>query len=164
MEKERNRGVNYQQSEPFGCGLYSVANVLNLNNFVTEERKELSKKGNNIPQLTKWLIEDGFEVGLDLFFYNHFGKELPQECLDLKVDEQFTALMPVLFQVQYSEKSLPHLIGGLLNNRGDVEIFDSYKPQTYKIKLKEIHKGFYSVSGMFAFIDLDTNDWLFLNN
>lgn len=164
MEEERNREVIYKQTEPFGCGLYSVANVLNLNNFVTEGRKELSKKGNNIPQLTKWLIEDGHEIGLDLLFYNHFGKKLATDCLELKVDGRNPALMPLLFQVQYSEKSLPHLIGGLLDTKGNVEIFDSYRQQTYKIKLKEIHKGFYSVSGMFAFIDLDTNDWLFLDN
>jgi hypothetical protein len=40
-----------KQKQPYGCGLYAVANACNLKNFITEERLEASKKGNVIGQL-----------------------------------------------------------------------------------------------------------------
>lgn len=38
----------YIQKTPYGCGMYAVANALNLPNFVTEERLEKSKNGKKI--------------------------------------------------------------------------------------------------------------------
>lgn len=51
--------IKYKQNQPYGCGLYAVANACNLDNFITEERLEKSKTGNVIGQLSKWMQDDG---------------------------------------------------------------------------------------------------------
>ena len=40
--------MKHKQKQPYGCGLYAVANACNLDNFITEERLEKSKNGNVI--------------------------------------------------------------------------------------------------------------------
>jgi hypothetical protein len=39
------RMMKHKQKQPWGCGLYAVANTCNLDNFITEERLEKSKTG-----------------------------------------------------------------------------------------------------------------------
>jgi len=43
--------MKHKQKQPYGCGLYAVANACNLDNFITDERLEKSKNGNVIGQL-----------------------------------------------------------------------------------------------------------------
>lgn len=40
--------MKHKQKQPYGCGLYAVANACNLDNFITPERLEKSKSGNVI--------------------------------------------------------------------------------------------------------------------
>ena len=35
--------MKHKQKQPYGCGLYAVANACNLDNFITDERLEKSK-------------------------------------------------------------------------------------------------------------------------
>ena len=49
--------MKHKQKQPYGCGLYAVANACDLDNFITDERLEKSKNGNVIGQLSKWMQE-----------------------------------------------------------------------------------------------------------
>ena len=49
--------MKYKQDNPWGCGMYAVANACKLDNFVTDSRLQESKEhGNRIGQLSKWLF------------------------------------------------------------------------------------------------------------
>ena len=37
--------LKHKQTEKFGCGLYAIANLFHLDNYITDERLEISKKG-----------------------------------------------------------------------------------------------------------------------
>mgnify|MGYP001446359365 CR=1 FL=1 len=46
-----------KQEKGYGCGLYAVANVLDLKDFITPQRLEKSKKGVTRFELSKYLQE-----------------------------------------------------------------------------------------------------------
>lgn len=69
------------QNQPYGCGLYAVANALNLDGFVTEERLESSKNGVSTRMLSKWLEEDGHNFYIGELYYNLLGKRMPDSAM-----------------------------------------------------------------------------------
>ena len=71
--------LKYKQTEKFGCGLYAIANLFHLDNYITDERLEISKKGLVIGQLSKWLQDDGNNFYVDNWYYNHEGGKLPKK-------------------------------------------------------------------------------------
>ena len=73
--------MHLKQENKYGCGLYAIANALQYKQIITEERIELSKEGNNIGQLNKWLIEDNLDVWVSVLKYDF---ENIIEIFDLK--------------------------------------------------------------------------------
>lgn len=162
---ETNIPITFKQTNPWGCGLYSVAHALGIESYVTEKREEISKYGNSIPQLTKWLFDDGRDYGIDVIFYNHMKKgKLPKDVLYIRPDSE-DFIFPVLIQVEYTEESISHLIGGRIDYENNIYLFDSYSEYVEVIPLPEINEKYPFVSGMFGFSSLkDNHEWVLIKN
>ncbi len=162
-----------KQTTPSGCGLYAVANALNMPDFITTERLEESKKGNNIGQLSRWLDEDawlydGFQYYIDAIYYNHFGQSLASSCFRLRpkrIDPNADQLLlPILLLVRFSENGKNHMIGGHINEAGILTLFDSLKQEPEKTTLAKVNRTYYHVYGLFIFHHYSDGSYLFLTD
>ena len=117
-----------KQKRGYGCGLYAVSNALNLDNFITDDRLEKSKRGNVLGQLSKWMQDDGNPFCIDSLYYNHEGKRLPNSALHYKPIDN--PLLPVLINVQFSDNGKRHLIGGKIDRENNLYLYDSLKRRT----------------------------------
>ena len=63
--------MHLRQKENYGCGVYSIANALQCEDFVTNEKLELSINGNNVGQLGAWLYEYRIQCFLSCVIYNN---------------------------------------------------------------------------------------------
>ena len=86
-----------KQENGYGCGLYSVANALNMPEFVTEDRLEKSRDGNNQMQLNKWLLDDGcdFQI-MPMYFKNHVQFRTPKLTITTTEDLCFYPALVVV--------------------------------------------------------------------
>lgn len=139
------------QENNFGCGLYSVANALNIPNFITDERLEASKSGNNNGQLSKWLQEDGFDISIDSFYYNHNLGKLPEDHSYYHPDKEGNFL-PVLINVKLSENGLRHMVAGVIDHQGNMYLMDSLKKKVVETRLCHMNDTYYHVFGLFIFM------------
>ncbi|MBO9592753.1 MAG: hypothetical protein J7599_07565 [Niabella sp.] len=153
--------IKYNQTEAYGCGLYSVANI--FDDFrVTECRIEESKKGNNLSQLNRWIREDGHAFSIEPFYYDNERGPLPAPFFEYHPVESDLHL-PVLFDVQISEHSkLIHFISGLIDSDKWLYIFDSYKKEVVKTEMRYLTDMYHNVFGFYHFIG-DNGDYIFLN-
>ena len=160
-----NIQITFKQENPWGCGLYSVAHAMGIESYVTDERELISKGGNSVPLLTKWLFDDGKDYGVDVFFYDHMKKgKLPEETVSIRTNTE-GLFLPVLVQVNYSEESLAHLIGGRIDHENNIYIYDSYSDFVEVIPFPEINNKYHSVTGLFAFSGLSKgNDWVMIKS
>lgn len=154
--------MKHKQTKPYGCGLYAVANACNIDNFITDERLEISKKGNNIGQLSKWLQEDGLPYYVEVLYYNHLGKKLPNSALGYVPTGETVCLLPVLINVRFSEKGLNHLIGGKIDKEGNLYLYDSLKAEMIKTTLKKVNKMYHNVYGLFVLSGLNDDGYVFI--
>lgn len=151
-----------RQTTGYGCGMYAVANALNLPHFVNSDRLEASKQGNSISQLTKWLLEDWHPFGLDVLFYDHFGNKLPDEHLHTRTDTE-GAELPILLQVK-STNDIAHMVGGRLYHDGRLLLMDSLQKFPHLTTLQEVNEKLYKeVNGIFAFTYWDNGQWVVIN-
>lgn len=155
--------MKHKQKQPYGCGLFAVANACNLDNFITEERLEKSKTGNVIGQLSKWMQEDGLPFYIDVLYYNHAGKKLPPSALDYRPSggDEITFL-PVLINVRYSEEGKNHLIGGKIDKEGKLYLYDSLKEDVIETTLKKVNRMYHHVYGLFIFMGVDKGQYVFI--
>ena len=130
------RGIimaHYKQKGGYGCGLYSVANALQDESFITPERIEMSKKGNNIGQLNKWLFEDKRDYYIAMLCYNNNN---PVDIFDLepKFENNPSILYYPFFIVIKSTERKNHMIGCGYMRDMSIEVHDSLlnKGITYK--------------------------------
>lgn len=151
-----------RQSTPFGCGMYAVANALNLDNYATNERLLESKQGNLISKLTKWLIEDGQNLGVDILYYNHKGGKLPDDATDYVPIGEDVNLLPVMLAVRFSENGLNHMVGGKLDKNGTLFLYDSTKEYVIETTLKEVNNLYHEVYGLYLFLDIDSGAYAFM--
>lgn len=153
--------IKHRQHEPYGCGLFSVANALDLDNYVTPERLKISKKGNNIAQLTRWLAQDGHDYGVDMFYYHYYGDELPAEFLNFKTDDP-KAVLPIMLEVQQGHNSRHHLVAGSIDHENNLTLMDSYREKAEVMPLKDINTRYYRVFGFYAFCYVEKQrGWVF---
>lgn len=150
-----------KQSQAFGCGMYAVANALNLDNFATPERLELSKGGNRIGQLSKWLQEDGLDLYVEVFWYHHHGKKLPADFFNYNVTD--AAAMPLLFNVRFSDEGKNHLIAAKLMANGTLLIQDSLQSEPIWTTMSEVNNLYHTVYGIFCFANCSTGNFTFLH-
>lgn len=150
-----------KQKTPYGCGMYAVANSLNLESFCSEERLEKSKGGNTIGQLSKWLLEDDLNINIDALFYDHHGSKIPEHFYGYTVSE--AEALPLLFNVRYCEDGKNHLVAGRLMKTGELLIFDSLKEEPIISTIEGINSIYHQVYGMHLFMDSTTGNYIFLN-
>jgi len=154
--------MKHKQNQPWGCGLYAVANACNLDGFITEERLEKSKNGNYIGQLSKWLQEDGMDVYIDTLYYNHLGKKLPKSALDYRPLGDNVTLLPVLINCRFSEEGKNHLIGGKIDKEGNLYLYDSLKEEMITTTLKKVNSMYHNVYGLFILMGVNDGSYVFI--
>jgi len=154
--------MKHKQKQPYGCGLYAVANACNLDEFITEERLEKSKTGNVIGQLSKWMQEDGLPYYIDTLYYNHVGKKLPTSALGYHPTGDTVNLLPVLINVRYSENGKNHLIGGRIDKERNLYLYDSLKEEMITTTLGKVNRMYHNVYGLFIFMSVENGDYVFI--
>lgn len=151
-----------KQKQPYGCGLYAVANACNLKNFVTEDRLEKSKNGNVIGQLSKWLQEDGNPIYIDALYYSHLGKKLPNSALSYVPMGEGVEYLPVLLNVRFSDEGKNHLVGGKIGKDGTLYLYDSLGEGMIETTLKKVNKMYHHVYGLFLFMSVEDGSYVFI--
>ena len=150
------------QTTPYGCGMYAVANALNLDNYTTEDRLRKSKGGNRISTLSLWLIEDGQEIGIDVLYYNHKGGKLPKDATDYIPIGEDVNFLPILLAVRFSENGLNHMVGGKIDKNGMLYLYDSTKKNVIETSLRSVNDIYYEVYGLYVFLDVNNGDYVFI--
>lgn len=151
-----------KQNQPYGCGLYAVANACNLKNFVTDDRLEQSKKGNVIGQLSKWLQDDGNPIYIDTLYYNHLGKKLPDSSTNYVPMGEGCDYLPVLLNVRFSDNGKNHLVGGKISKEGVLYLYDSLRDSIIETTLKKVNKMYHHVYGLFLFMSVEDGSYVFI--
>lgn len=162
--------IRFKQLDPYGCGLYSVAHALNLKeDFVTKERIEASKKGNNIGQLSRWMQQHGLDYYLNPIWYDSFMKEtsLSEDLKGMKVtangDESLLAC-PLIIDVNVSKLGLGHMIGAHLDINGNLHVYDSLKEDVLFTSMSEVENHYHLVFGVYAFYDVESGALVTINS
>lgn len=152
----------HKQLHPYGCGLYAVANALNLSlDFITPERLEASKAGNNIGQLSKWLQESGADLYLQPIFFDRSGKN-SQYLLSLVELKDSCKYLPLIFLVKLPGSDLEHVIAGQLTDQGILCIYDSAKDVCFATFFSRLTLHYEKVFAMFTFADCATGHDAFI--
>jgi hypothetical protein len=150
----------YKQETPTGCGLYAVANALNLpKKFITDERLQATKRyGNNTGQLSAWLQESGYPVYIEVLHYNQ-ERGLSDKAMKIKPEEGNK--LPVLLVLQpKADSDMQHMVAGLIDADGKLTVMDSLvgvpTESTMHVYSAEKHKVF----AMYAFARVKDGLWL----
>ena len=146
------------QQNGYGCGLYAVANACNLKNFVTPERLEQSKSGNNVGQLSRWLQDDGLQIYIDYLYYHASGRKLPPSVTGYKPFGDLSYI-PILLQVQQTPNSKNHIIGGKLGKDGILYLYDSLKDDEIETTLAKVNKMYHCVYGLNVFVSYENHKY-----
>ena len=102
--------MHLEQKSWYGCGVHSVANALQSESFVNRKRIELSKNGNNIGQLNRWLLKHYIKCWISTIIYNN-GDLI--NLLDLEpkfIADNDNQWYPFLITVK-STNRINHMIG-----------------------------------------------------
>lgn len=153
----------HKQLHPYGCGLYAVANALNLSlDFITPERLEASKAGNNIGQLSKWLQESGADLYLQPIFFDRSGNHSEDllSVLELNISCKY---LPLMFLVKERGSDVDHVISGQFTNEGVLCIYDSKKDVCFATSFNRLTLHYEQVFAMFTFADCATGHDAFIS-
>jgi len=140
--------------------MYAVANVLNIPEFITHERLEASKSGNNIGQLTHWLFQDGHSFCIDTLKYT--GRLISLPKIDIINFEASVLYWPALVSIR-ATKEKNHMIGIKVHNGGlsgqTVEVCDSLFDEPFFLyDWNELKSHYPKVYGLFSFRDFNNKD------
>ncbi|NDV81303.1 hypothetical protein [Bacteroides sp. 51] len=116
--------MHYKQENKYGCGLYSVANALQENHIITENRIEWSKDGNNIGQLNRWLEQSDYDFFIQMIVYNNNN---PIEIFDLEPvfgEKEIEMWMPFFLVIKSTEKK-NHMIACRYMRNRSIIVHDS---------------------------------------
>lgn len=148
-----------KQEKGYGCGLYAVANALNLDGFVTEERLESSKNGVSTRMLSKWLEEDGHNFYIGELYYNLLGKRMPDSAMHY-IPIKTGIVFPVMINVRRSKEGRNHLVGGRINVEGDLYLYDRLEKEVIKTTMRKVNKRYPYVFGLFCFLSFDCSKFI----
>lgn len=154
----------YKQLQPYGCGLFAVANALNLgDDFVTEERFAASKgNGNLTGMLDRWLQESGKPFYMQPIFYDTTATKLPKHHVEYKPSGEKVVALPMVLCVRLSDEGLWHMVGVNVYPNGTAMLYDSLKSEPIQSTLAEINEMYESVFGLFVFCSVETGDYAFI--
>lgn len=155
--------TKFQQNGKYGCGLFSVANAFNMGEFITPPRVRESINGNNIFQLSTWLIEDSKNMYISPFYATCFDQPLSKELTGLyNMDGQHT---PLLISGMYKRGQLQHMVCAMLDSKSILTILDSYTGIVTEIPFSNIETFFEVVNGIYGFVDNTSHDFIgFIND
>ena len=139
-----------KQENGYGCGLYAVANALNYPNFVTDERIELSKTGNNVAQLTRWLYEDGYDIFIFTERIDGRYVEMPKFSWSLREEDSHIPFLVNLYATQENN----HLIA--LRGYADqsIDIIDSCENDMVRVSgIDNISQMYPKILSVYSFRD-----------
>lgn len=142
---------HFKQKNGYGCGLFAIANALNKESIIKQERLDESIDGNHIGQLNKWLKEDGFELFIEPLYFSCTGKRLPKSICELRPHGEEVIGLPVLIDVQHTKNSQMHLVTADIMPNGQLLVIDSLKDEHELTTLMEYQKQFYRVFGLHHF-------------
>ena len=148
----------FKQTTNFGCGVYAVANACNLPKFITDERLEKSRSGNNVGQLSRWLQDDGLEIYIGYLYCHASGKHLPLSVCSYRPFGNLSYI-PILLQIQQAEKSKNHIIGGKLGKDGILYLYDSLKDDEIETTLAKVNKMYHCVYGLNVFVSYENHSY-----
>jgi len=154
----------HKQTQPYGCGLYAVANALNLEGFITDERLSKSDcpEGVTIGQLSRYLQDDNLPISIEPLWYNTSAKKIPKAELLIQPQGIDVEYLPVLIAVRYSHKSLNHLVGGKIDKSGTLYLYDSLRDVEVKTTLKSLNSLYPIVYGLYYFKSLAEGKEIFI--
>jgi hypothetical protein len=159
--------MKFKQTTPFGCGMYAVAHAVNIPEFVTESRLELSALGNNIWELNQWLREDGYDFHIDVIYCNLLSSltPLPDEGFSL-IPQIGEVYCPLLLNVGWSTEGKNHMVAIHAAPNGNVILKDSLKEDSILTDWKDIVSGkhYPIIIGIYGFVrnDPKVSGWVMM--
>ena len=145
-----------RQENGYGCGVYAVANALNMKEFVTSERLEASKEnGNNFAQLNKWLLEEGKNFQIQVKYFKD-GVQFRTPRLKVFYEGADDLIcVPALVTYNTPRCKRNHMIALSCYPDGTLHVFDSCKSEPdYYLSwddFREHYKRIISLSGFVSF-------------
>lgn len=164
--KHSEEKVLFRQHTSYGCGLYAIANAFSDSNLITNERLEISKNGNYLTQLSRWLHEsqmDYFEI--EPLYCNLLCGFAPPANWEVHPRDE-NQIFPFLLQIMFKEGGKSHLISGRVDHSGNIGLIDSLRDNVIVTDWREIMglKIYPVISAVYGFCDKRTSDgWLVLN-
>lgn len=150
------------QKNNYGCGLFAVANALNLINYVKPERLEDSKNGVGNGKLNQYLIEDGLNIFIDVLYCDTQVNSIPESWCGI-FSEDSNQSIPILIQCKINDRF--HLMGArLFDESGKIELYDSLKKEPIKCTLSDVNKMYEHVHALYSFNRIDTTEYIALAN
>lgn len=140
--------AHFKQENGYGCGLYALANALIKESIITPTRLIESKTGNNLGQLNKWLLEDGYDLFLEPLYFSATENRLPQSICDLKPQGEGVLAIPVFIDVQITETSKMHFVAAEITKDGRLLVVDSLKDEPELTTLADYQEKFHRVFGL----------------
>ena len=142
-----------KQHTYWGCGLYAVTNALDMPDFVTDKRLEISKpRGNNITQLTKWLNEDGYDWFILAEYVTGRYFKMPKLYPSSYIDEGTYA--PYIIQYPI-DKNRHHMIA-VRGHADRLQVFDSCTDEAVYFDLAGFREQYPKIAAVYAFVDCET--------
>lgn len=155
--------MHLKQKNSWGCGVYSLANALQLESFVNPNRIRLSKNGNFIGQLNRWLLKSKIKCWLSTIQYNN------SEIIDI-VDplpsfekNNVESWLPLFIIIKGAIKY--HMIGCRYLRDGKIIVHDSLKENYDEYnsfnEFKEYYKN--SIISFELLMNYEENKPVFMN-
>ena len=145
------KAMMLKQNTYWGCGLYAVANALDMPEFITDERLEVSKeKGNNIAQLTKWLNKDGCDWFIVAEYITGRSVEMPMLYWSDEDDDGY--YVPLIVQLP-ADNECCHMIA-IRCYEDRLLIFDSAADKVVEgNSMADFRKLYPKIVAIYAFAD-----------
>lgn len=138
----------YLQTTKHGCGLYALANALQLKEDFIKKYLSASVSGLTIGQLNIYLFNEGLDIFMQPLYYDSSGFMLPK---NQNYDSEVT--MPLIICVTRKESQIGHFIGAHLK-KGVLTVFDSLEHCETYTTLSDLNIEYGSVYGVFALCGL----------
>lgn len=155
--------TKFQQNSRYGCGLFSVANAFNMGEFITPPRVRESINGNNIFQLSTWLIEDGHNMYIAPLYSNCLDQPIPKEITDFKCGGEGQHA-PLIINGLYKRGHIQHMVCALMDSNSNLTILDSNTGKVTELPFSAIHTFFEVVNSIYGFVDVNSQEFIEFTN
>lgn len=128
---------HYKQANGYACGIYSLANMLQDKDIITDERIDESINGNNIGQLNKILLEEGYDCFIDKCYYKN-EEEFEPFDLEPKFEKEPENVIGLPFAIVIPVSDVKnHMIGCVYLRDMSIVVHNSLKSES------DVYKNFH---------------------